>query len=143
MARKGKAPASTDDQKSVGKSVREGQFKPGIDPRRGRGPKKGEGGRPPDEFKRLMRGIVSRKAVADRLRKLTSGSAKVTDDVFLKAFKEVTDRGYGKAVQPLEHSGPDGDPIPVETADGALGHVLRELAGIAGRKRAGKDSGKS
>ena len=128
--------------KSARKSAGGKPFEKGGDPRQGRGPKKGapNAGRPPDEFKRTMRGIVSRKTVVERLKKLTGGSAKVTDDVFLKAFKEVTDRGYGKAVQPLEHSGPDGDPIPIETADGALGHILRELDGIATRKRAGKDS---
>src|SRR5712672_99319 len=113
MARKGRAPASTADQhggdKSGDKSDRgTGRFENGDDRRRGRGPKKGapNAGRPPTEFKLAMRGLASRKAVMNRLRQLTSGAKSVSDDVFLKAFKEVTDRGYGKAVQPLEHSGP-------------------------------------
>lgn len=146
MARKGSGGASTTDQRAGGeksgeKSGRPGTFQKGNDPRRGRGPKKKapNAGRPPDEFKRAMRGIASRRAALERLKKLTSGSRKVSDDVFLKAFKEVTDRGYGKAVQPLEHSGPDGEPIPIDTADGARERIARELAGIAARKRAGED----
>lgn len=150
MARKGKAPASTAVQQSGGKSGEKSGKRPGTftgadDPRRGRGPKKGapNAGRPPDEFKRIMRGISSRKEVIARLRKLTGKSKTVPDELFLKAWEKITDRGYGKAVQPLEHSGPDGEPIPVETADKALGLVLSELAGIAARKRSGKDSSSS
>lgn len=145
MARKAKAPASTTDQpdggKSAAKSAPGKPFEKGGDPRQGKGPKKGapNAGRPPDEFKRMMRALASRKDVVARLRKLTGKSKKVSDELFLKAWEKITDRGYGKAVQPLEHSGPDGEPIPVETADKALGLVLSELAGIAARKRSGKD----
>lgn len=138
MSNTSKRPAS---EKSAEKSAPGKPFEKGGDPRQGRGPKKGapNAGRPPSEFKAAMRGLASRRAVMDRLRTLTGGSKKVSDDVFLKAFKEVTDRGYGKAVQPLEHSGPDGEPIAVETADRALQRILSELGSIATRKRAGKD----
>ncbi len=147
MARKGSGAASTATQppaeKSATKSAGRGRpFTKGGDPRQGRGPKKGapNAGRPPSEFKRLMQRIASRPETIRRLRKLTGTAKSVSDEVFLKAFKEAGDRGYGKAVQPLEHSGPDGDPIPVDTADQALRLILGELAGIATRKRAGKDS---
>lgn len=146
MARKGSGGASTATQpppeKSAEKSATRGKpFAKGKDGRRGRGPKKNapNAGRPPSEFKRLMQGIASRADAITRLRKLTGTNKSVSDEVFLKAFKESADRGYGKAVQPLEHSGPDGDPIPVDTADQALRLILSELAGIASRKRAGKD----
>ena len=123
-------------QKSVGGKP----FEPGADPRRGRGPKKGapNAGRPPNEFKEMMRALASRPAVMTRLKKLLGTSAKVPDDVFLKALKEVADRGYGKAVQPVEHAGPEGGPIPLATPDEIRGEIARELDRLAARNRAGK-----
>ena len=118
-----------------------GQFQPGGPQGPGRGPRKGapNAGRPPDEFKKLMRGVASRTETIRRLRKLAGGAKGVADEIFLKAFKECADRGYGKAVQPLEHAGPDGEPLPLETADRALGLILGELAGIAARTRTRQD----
>src|SRR5690348_12008146 len=115
-----------------------GTFKPGRDSRRGRharGPAKGaaNAGRPPDKFKEDMRALASREDVLRRLTRLLSGSRKVSDDVFLRAFKEVADRGYGKPAQPVEHTGPDGGPVQYETAAEARKHVLRELGGIGTR----------
>lgn len=78
-----------------------GGFKKGKDPRRGKGPPKGSprAGRPPDKFRELMRGIASREAVLTRLRKLTSAQNN-DDDLFLKAFEKVCDRGYSRVVDP-------------------------------------------
>ena len=115
-----------------------GTFKPGRDPRRGRtarGPAKGaaNAGRPPDKFKEDMRALACREDVLRRLRRLLSGSRRVSDDVFLRAFKEVADRGYGKPAQPVEHTGPDGGAIQYETAADARAHLVRELGGIGTR----------
>ena len=35
-------------------------------------------------------------------------------------WKAVTDRAYGKAAQPLEHTGPDGQPLPPTVIQVAL-----------------------
>lgn len=115
-----------------------GTFKPGRDARRGRtarGPAKGaaNAGRPPDKFKEDMRALACREDVLRRLKRLLSGSRKVSDDVFLRAFKEVADRGYGKPAQPVEHMGPDGGAIQYETAAEARERVARELIAIRGR----------
>ena len=128
--------------KSARKSAPGKPFEPGQDPRRGRGPAKGaaNAGRPPDKFKEAMRGIADRPDVLARLKKLTGprgkGAAAVPDDVFLKAFKEVADRGYGKPAQPVEHTGADGGAIQFETAADARERIARELTGIHARGRA-------
>ena len=98
-----------------------------------------------------MRGLASREETIRRLRELVTGRrrrkkgkngkttvvvAEVADDLFLKAFKEVADRGFGKAVQPLEHGGPEGGPIPIESPAELRERITRELAGIASRKGA-------
>lgn len=126
--------------KSGGKKDRRpGTFQPGEDPRRGDGPEKGapNAGRPPDKFKQEMRGIADRPSVVKRLKHLTGprgkGANAVPDDVFLKAFKEVADRGYGKPAQPVEHTGADGGAIQFETAADARERIARELTGIHAR----------
>jgi len=125
-------------KKKSGKKSGDGKFATGEDPRRGRGPRKGapNAGRPPSEFKELMRGVASRPEALKRLRKLAGASKDVSDEVFLKAFKEAADRGFGKAVQPLEHGGPDGGPIPIASPAELRERVARELTGIATRKGA-------
>jgi hypothetical protein len=139
--------------KSGGKSGRSdsrkqnaGHFAKGGDARQGRGPAKGapNAGRPPDKFKLAMQGIADRPEVLKRLTHLTgprrTGSAAVPDDVFLKAFKEVADRGYGKPAQPIEHTGADGGAIQFEDAASARAAIARELAGVQTRGRAPADS---
>lgn len=70
--------------------------------RRGSGPNKGEGGRPPEVFRQRMQLLASRDATAQRL----EAALRSDDDlVFLKAFAEVANRGYGKAPEHVEHSG--------------------------------------
>lgn len=87
-----------------------------------------------------MRGIADRPAVIERLTKLTDSSRRqVGDDVFLKAFKEVADRGYGKPAQPVEHTGADGGAIQFEDARTAREAITRELAGLKSRGRTGTD----
>lgn len=49
-----------------------------------------------------MRGIASRADVITRLRRLT-GKANKDDALFLKAWKEVADRGYGRGMQTEIH----------------------------------------
>jgi hypothetical protein len=87
-----------------------------------------------------MAGIASRDDAIDRLTRLTSSDEGVTDDIFLKAFKDAADRGYGKAIQPLEHSGPDGGPIPLESPAEARNRVARELTRLADKAGTGDDS---
>jgi hypothetical protein len=82
----------------------------------GRGPAKGSpnAGRPPDEFRALMRSLVSREETVTRLEQILSGKVRYIDDegreafafvdsdTFLKALQYATDRGYGKAQQHLD-----------------------------------------
>lgn len=78
-----------------------GGFKPGHDPRRGRGPAKGapNAGRPPDEFKALMRSLASRQDVIEHL---TTVLGDPNHPDWHAAWKDVADRGYGKAVQAVD-----------------------------------------
>jgi hypothetical protein len=74
-----------------------------------RGSKKGNTpgtGRPPNEFKERMQGLASQKNVEDYLKKCLRGD--FGPKFHLSALQYATDRGYGKAAQPLEHSTPDG-----------------------------------
>ncbi len=76
-------------------------FKPGPDPRRGRGPKKGapNAGRPRNEFKQEMRALASDEAVLTRLRQLLWQCTDPT--TFIRALAFTTEHGYGKATQPI------------------------------------------
>lgn len=136
--------------KKSGKRKQPGAFKKGGDPRQGRGPKKGapNAGRPPDEFKRRMQAIASKDETLAYLDELTTkargrGKSRAGADpqTFLKAFKETADRGYGKAVQPIEHAGPDGGPIPLADAAALREFLARQLVGIAARGAPPADPG--
>lgn len=108
-------PAARTGKKSGAKSgarkKNAGTFKKGKDPRRGRGPKPGTGGRPPDEFKRRMRELASSKEAEEYLERCLRGE--FGPKFFLAARQDVADRGYGKPVQAHEVSGTDGEPIEV------------------------------
>ena len=119
---------------------RPGTFTGKDDPRNGHGPAKGaaNAGRPRSQFLAAMRGVVDRQETIARLKRLAGAGKTVSDETFLRAFKEAADRGYGKAVQPLEHTGPEGGPIPLDTPAATRERILRELAGIAARRRQGK-----
>ena len=139
-------------KKSAAKSAPGKPFAKGGDPRQGKGPAKGapNAGRPPDEFKRRMQALASKDEALEYLDELLTkpkgrGKTKVGADpqTFLKAFKETADRGYGKAVQPLEHGGPDGGPIPIVDGNALVDRLARALAGIAKRSGATADPGES
>lgn len=85
-------------------------FKPGPDPKRGRGPAKGapNAGRPPDAFKALCQGIADQGAMALLAKRVLSNPK---HPAFQFALKWATDHGYGKAMQPMELTGKDGAPL--------------------------------
>ena len=52
-------------------------------------------------------GMTAAEAILKRLRQMaTQGN--------IKAAEMLLDRSYGKAKQPVEHSGKDGGPIPIQ-----------------------------
>lgn len=113
-----KAAKKTVARKSVDKSVDKSSktpprpFRPGPDPRRGRGPKKGapKAGRPPDEFKQML------AALASWSRTLGAVEAILADPNhphFMRALDYVSERGYGKVAQGMEVSAPGGGPVEV------------------------------
>lgn len=63
------------------------------------GTNRGGPGRTPDEFKQRMAELVNRQAVGDYLEKCLMGE--FGPKFFLSALQYVTDRGYGKAAQPI------------------------------------------
>ena len=79
------------------------------------------GGRPPDEFKRIMAELSSREETLEYFKKvldrdpesdeflvLATGvqvPIKVDADTWLKFWREASAYGFGKATQPVEHSG--------------------------------------
>lgn len=89
----------------------------------GAGPAKGEGGAPTKTFVLAMQRLASRH---ETLRRLEAELDSEDPRVFLKAFAEVADRGYGKALQPLEHSGFEG--IPDEQVEARVMEIVREAA---------------
>jgi hypothetical protein len=114
-----------------------------ADPRAGRGPAKGapNAGRPPDEFRAMMRDLASRAETVERLTRILTGGVEVEidgkpvvmpvdSDTFLKALAFVTDRGYGKAQQHLDVTS-DGQSL---TRDQIAGMSVTQLrAEIAAR----------
>jgi hypothetical protein len=74
----------------------------------GRGPAKGapNAGRPPDQWKAALRALADRQEVLDHIdAALKAGPA---DPFFEKALDYVTDHGYGKATQPVQHDATQG-----------------------------------
>ena len=72
---------------------------------RGRGPVKGapNAGRPPDEWRERLRLMASRDEVLEHVNSvLLEGPS---HPYFDRALQYVTDHGYGRASQPIEHSG--------------------------------------
>lgn len=85
-----------------------GGFQKGHDPRRNvttPGP-----GRPPDEFKQLCQRLASRNRTVNVVAKILSDEE---HPMFMAALKWATEHGYGKAMQPIEHSGAEGGAITV------------------------------
>lgn len=119
--------------KSARKSAPGKPFAKGGDPRQGRGPKPGHGGRPPDEFRDFMRNLVNRKAATDFLTKCVDGE--YGPKFHVAAMQYATDRAYGKAQQSVEHSGRvDGGvlmvPAPIDAA-GWAAEAARQQAGMS------------
>jgi hypothetical protein len=61
-----------------------------------------KGGRPPDEFKAIMRELASSAERMEHARKILDNP---DHPHFLNAWKFVTEQGYGKAKETVEHSG--------------------------------------
>jgi len=66
------------------------------------GGKKGRSGRKPDEFKAMMRALVSHDGAAKALQEIVNDP---THPQFVQAFRMAAEFGYGKAQQHIEHSG--------------------------------------
>lgn len=62
-----------------------------------------KGGRPPNEFRDRMAALTTRDDVEAYLERCLKGE--FGPKFFLSALSHATDRGYGKAAQPLQHSG--------------------------------------
>jgi len=74
-------------------------------PGKGRGPAKGapNAGRPPDEWRERLRAMASRDEVLEHVNNvLTAGPE---HPYFDRALQYVTDHGYGRPKQELEHTG--------------------------------------
>lgn len=70
---------------------------------RGKGPPKGQGGRPRDEWKRALQAMASSDEVLYHVRTVLEAGPE--HPFFLKALEYVTDHGMGRATQSIEHSG--------------------------------------
>ena len=91
-----------------------GWFTP-DDPRRGRGPAKGTGGRPRNEFRQKMRELASDDRILAWFEQvlLSPVNPQLRDEILLrvadlrlKIWERCADRGYGKPAQPVT-VGPD------------------------------------
>jgi hypothetical protein len=74
------------------------------------GGKKGRSGRKPDEFKAFMRSLVSHEDASSALHSVLVNPK---HPHWVQAFKMAAEFGYGRASQPLEHTGEGGGPISV------------------------------
>lgn len=89
-------------QASPTPGMKRAAFKGKGDPRNGRGPKKGTGGRPPDAWKELMGRLANRTSTiraAKRVLRDPSHSA------WFGAFKFIAEQKYGKARESLDVHG--------------------------------------
>lgn len=77
----------------------------------GRGPKKGTGGRPPDQFTKFLHDLLYDDACKERLRAIFLSDS--DNDRFLRAVMWAVERLYGKPAQRLEHGTAEGETIRV------------------------------
>ena len=91
---------------------RPGTFLPGDDPRRGNGPPKGSGGRPPNEFKAAMQELASREEALAKVREVLNNP---DHPHWLGAYRFAAEHGYGKPAQTIQ--GPDGGPVQVQVVN--------------------------
>ncbi len=98
MPRSAKAPT---DPKSGRKSGNATAFKPGADPRRGKGPAKAapNAGRPPDAFKAELAAMGSRQELLETVARVLNDP---THPAWPKMVALVWDRGYGKPAQSVD-----------------------------------------
>jgi hypothetical protein len=69
----------------------------------GNGPPKGSGGRPPDEWRAKLREMASRDEVLAHVQTVLEAGPE--HPYFDRALQYVTDHGYGKPKQEIEHGG--------------------------------------
>lgn len=88
-------------KKSGRKSGNATIFKPGNDPRRGKGPEKGapNAGRPPDKFKELCRELATGEKTVAQIRLILKNKK---DPQFMAALRWASEHGYGKPAQPVD-----------------------------------------
>jgi hypothetical protein len=94
---------SASSHKSREKSPSPGWFTVGGPQGPGRGPAKGNGGRPPDEFKAFLQTLRDNPTFRARLEDIALNDP--DPDRFLKAAHWLAERTEGKPVQPIEHAG--------------------------------------
>lgn len=89
--------------KSTGKSKKRGPLADHPE-WRGRGPKKGapNAGRPPDAWKALCRELASSPELIEKAKLVLQVP---NHPAWLGAWKFLTEQGYGKAAQPVQHDG--------------------------------------
>lgn len=85
----------------------------------GKGPAKGapNAGRPPDEWKAKLRAMASRDEVMTHVETVLLAGPE--HPFFDRALQYVTDHGYGRAMQPVSHSGNIGIVSLLEAAHAA------------------------
>ena len=134
-------------QKSVRKSgtsaTPRGLFQPGPDPRRGRGPAKGTGGRPRNEFRQRCRELASDDAILEWFERVLRQEAPADPqialrlaDLKLRVWERLADRAYGKPSQPVT-VGPDDSKDAEElrtVSDADLVKTFQELRHKAGTR---------
>ena len=100
-------------EKSARKSARGDPFRRGADPRRGRGPDRGapNAGRPPDEWKAQLRGLVGRADVLAHVEAVLAAGPGHDHPEFWRALDYATDHGYGRATQAVDLTAKTG-PMP-------------------------------
>ena len=85
------------------KSRQPGGFTGADDPRRGRGPKKGapNAGRPPDKHREWCQAMISKPSCEKAVKAVL---ADPKHPAFAAMWRAVSERGYGKAVQPMSNA---------------------------------------
>lgn len=88
--------------KRVKSGVKSGTFQKGDDPRRGRGPAKGHGGRPPIVFKMACSDLTDNQVLPKVQTYLESTKADPSDSSWRWCAQFVADYGKGKPTQHVD-----------------------------------------
>jgi hypothetical protein len=97
-------------------------FAKGDDPRRGKGPPKGSGGRPRNEFRERIRDLLNSDKVKQAVQKVIENP---DHPQFTALYSKLLVQAHGNPAQQVEHTGEEGGPIEIAVTHEVIDPLAR------------------